>query len=55
VSEIVIYGLSTPPELVLVANIEADFVWDYETGALYTAGFEPLVLGQGKMVELAWN
>jgi hypothetical protein len=39
---------------VLAANIESDYLYDVDRKALVTSGFS-LKLGQGKMIELAWN
>lgn len=54
VTAVVIYGVETAPVLVLAANLEANFLYDADKKALYTSGFS-MKLGQGKMIELAWN
>lgn len=54
VTKVIIYGLESSPAIVLAANIESDYLYDVERKALVTSGFS-LKLGQGKMIELAWN
>lgn len=54
VTKVIIYGVETAPVLVLAANIEVDFIYDVEKKAVITSGFS-MKLGQGKMIELAWN
>lgn len=54
VTKVIIYGLDSNPAIVLAANIESDYYYDVDRKALVTSGFS-LKLGQGKMIELAWN
>jgi alpha-glucosidase (family GH31 glycosyl hydrolase) len=54
VTKIVIYGLESNPAVVLGGNVEIDYLYNAEKKALYTSGYE-FELGQGKMLELAWN
>lgn len=54
VTKILIHGLESRPAVVLAGNVETDFIYDAERKTLMTGGFT-LKLGQGKMLEVAWN
>lgn len=55
VTKVVFYGIHIEPALVLAANVEADFYFSEEQGSVTIVGFKPMIIGQGKMIELAWN
>jgi len=54
VTKVIVYGIETEPAVLLSGNVEADFVYDAAKKAVITSGFS-LKLGQGKMIEIAWN
>ena len=54
VTKILIHGLESRPAVVLAGNVEADYIYDTTRKTLMTSGFV-LKLGQGKMLEVAWN
>jgi len=54
VTKILIHGLESKPAVVLAGNVETNFIYDAERKTLMTGGFI-LKLGQGKMLEVAWN
>lgn len=54
VTKILIHGLESRPAVVLAGNVESDYIYDVERKTLMTSGFV-LKLGQGKMLEVAWN
>lgn len=54
VTKILIHGLESRPAVVLAGNVEAEYVYDPARKTLMTAGFS-MRLGQGKMLEVAWN
>lgn len=54
VTKVLIHGMENNPAVVLAGNVEADYLYDAERKTLMTGGFV-LALGQGKMIEVAWN
>jgi|LauGreDrversion4_2_1035121.scaffolds.fasta_scaffold72359_2 hypothetical protein len=54
VTKILIHGIESRPAVVLAGNVETDYIYDADRKTLMTGGFV-LKLGQGKMLEVAWN